>query len=310
MDLRGDTGMSIPTFVTTEPFSAGRQVTLGEDEAQHIRVRRLNIGARVALLDGQGLRGTGLLVRIAKRNATVEVETISTQAAPRPVHLLLPIADKDRMLWLAEKAAELGASSWRPVQFRRSRSVAVRGEGIVFNQKVAARMVSALEQCGNAWMPVIFPDATVDRAIAAAPQGMRFILDGAGDPLAHTSLSGSAGVPGASAAADGDAGDPGSPIVVVVGPAGGVELDERQRFIDAGFRPVSIGANVLRFETAAVAALAIVRSLIGERGVSDYANTTLIDATNGVPVPDSMHNATVRTAADSTGATTGNGSDD
>lgn len=284
--MRGEPRVSIPTFVTTEAFSAGRQVTLGEDEAQHIRVRRLNIGSHVALLNGQGLRGTGLLVRLAKRNATVEVESIATQAAPRAVHLLLPIAEKDRMLWLAEKAAELGTSSWRPVQFRRSRSVAVRGEGIMFNQKVAARMASALEQCGNAWMPVIYPDATVDRAIAAAPPGMRFILDAAGEPLAHTSLNESVGVPADSAAADGDAGDPGAPIVIVVGPAGGVEIDERQRFVDAGFRPVSIGSNVLRFETAAVAALGIVRSLIGERGVSDYANVTLAGASDEVPVPD------------------------
>ena len=128
---------------------------------------RIDAGAAVQLADGQGSRAIGAVLRIAKRNATVQVDRIEQLPPPAPVHLLLPIADKDRMLWLAEKAAELGATSWRPVQYRRSRSVAARGEGTVFTQKVAARMQSALEQSRNAWLPTIYPEATLDRAIAA-----------------------------------------------------------------------------------------------------------------------------------------------
>lgn len=240
--------MSTPTFVTTEPFTAGRQVTLGEDEVHHIRVRRLDVGARVALLDGHGLRGSGVLRRIARRNATVDVETATQEAPRRAVHLLLPIADKERMLWLAEKSAELGAASWRPVQFRRSRSVAGRGEGTMFTQKAAARMRGALEQSGSAWMPAIYPDANVDRAIAAAPAGVRLVLDAAGAPIVGISL--------ADAADDGA----GAPITLVVGPEGGIEPDELKQFTDAGFVAAAVGATTLRFETAAVAALAVVQS--------------------------------------------------
>ena len=266
--------MSTPTFVTTEPFVAGRQVTLGEDEAHHIRVRRLDIGTRVALLDGQGTRGAGTLVRLAKRNATVEVDAVDTEPALRPIHLLLPIAEKERMLWLAEKAAELGASSWRPVQFRRSKSVAAKGEGPMFTQKVSARMAAALEQSGNAWLPVIHPEATVERAVAAAPDGLRVLLDAGGVAFAQMAAlramagggaPGSAGDPGGSraAAVSTGAGDELLPtsLTIAVGPEGGIEDDELQRFVDAGFLRASIGSTILRFETAAIAALGIARSV-------------------------------------------------
>lgn len=264
--------MSTPTFLSTESFFAGQQVTLGEDAAHHMRVRRLDVGTRVALLDGRGTRGEGVIVRLAKRNATVEVESAQAEPQPRAVHLLLPIADKDRMLWLAEKAAELGAASWRPVQFRRSKSVASRGEGTMFNQKVAARMTSAIEQSGSAWLPAIFPDATVDRAIAAAPEGIRVVLDCGGAPLARMAINpapahatNGAGAGESSDATGAGAGpDPlfAQPVVIAIGPEGGLEPDELERLTEAGFARASIGSTILRFETAAVAALGIVQSLM------------------------------------------------
>jgi len=268
--------LSTPTFVSAESFAAGQQVTLGEDAAHHMRVRRLDVGTRVALLDGRGTRGEGVIVRLVRRNATVAVEAAQSEPQPRAVHLLLPIADKDRMLWLAEKAAELGAASWRPVQFRRSKSVASRGEGTMFTQKVAARMISAIEQSGSAWLPAIFPDATVDRAIAAAPEGIRVVLDGAGAPLARMAISpspvhatnGAGAGPSSDATGAGAGPDPmlAPPVVMVIGPEGGIEPDELEHLTEAGFTRASIGSTILRFETAAVAALGIVQSLIaGER---------------------------------------------
>jgi 16S rRNA (uracil1498-N3)-methyltransferase len=235
--------VSLPTFITADPFAAGQQIQLTEQDAHHIRVRRLDVGTRVALLNGEGLRGTGQLVRLTKKAATVEVATAEQEAPRREVHLLLPIAEKDRMLWLAEKATELGVSSWRPVVFRRSKSVASRGEGTMFTQKVVARMRGAMEQSGNAWMPTVFPEANVDRAIAAATSGCRFVLDGAGVPLAAQLADGCQG----------------QPIVIVVGPEGGIEEDEMEKFVAAGFVKTAIGSTILRFETAGVSALALVR---------------------------------------------------
>ena len=256
--VRGDRKeslMALATFVTTEPFMAGHTVTLGEDEARHIRVLRLELGQPVGLLDGRGMRGRGVLVRLAKRHAAVAVETVASVEPPPSVHLMLPVADRDRMLWLAEKATELAATSWRPVVFKRSKSVNPRGEGTTFQQKVAARMAGALGQSHGAWLPATYPDATVERAIAATPEGPKLVLDMAGEPM---------GLLVAEAMANAREHGAGflKPITIVVGPEGGMESTELEQFVAAGFRVVSLGHTVLRFETAAVAALAVVRAAL------------------------------------------------
>jgi len=238
--------VSLPTFITTEQLVAESSVLLGEDAAHHMRVRRLEAGAPVQLADGQGARGTGTIVRIAKRNATVQVGACEYLDPLPPVHVIVPIADRERMLWLGEKATELGASSWRPVMFKRSRSVTPRGEGPTFQQRLRARMVSALEQSGGAWLPVPYPDATVETCIAAAPDGVRLVLVKDGEPI----------VPRLSA-------DLSVPITIVLGPEGGLEPGEVETFVNAGFTPASLGASLLRFETAGVAALAVARAVRG-----------------------------------------------
>ncbi len=244
--------MSLPTFCTDDAFHAGTSITLGEDAAHHMRVRRLDVGARVRLLDGQGTRGEGLLTQLAKRHATVAVDVAESVEPPAPIHVLLPVADKERMLWLAEKLTELGVASWRPVMFRRSKHVTPRGEGPQFHQKARARMLSALEQSGGAWLPVMYPEATVEHAIAARPDGQGLLLNAGAAPLLVALDS------GATPASPGGAGP--REISIVIGPEGGLEAAEVEAFKAAGFTVASLGAQVLRFETAAVAGVAVARA--------------------------------------------------
>ena len=236
--------MSLPTFIISEPLQAESSVTLGEDAAHHMRVLRLDAGAPVRLADGQGSRALGSVLRIAKRNATVQVDECSFADPLPPVHLIVPIADRERMLWLGEKATELAATSWRPVMFKRSRSVSPRGEGTTFQQKLHARMASALEQSGGAWLPMPYPDATVETCIAAAPEGIRLVLDVNGAPILESLGR-----------------DAGAPVTIVLGPEGGLEQTELEAFVAAGFTPVSLGSSLLRFETAGVAALGVARAV-------------------------------------------------
>lgn len=239
---RGDpSGLAV--FVTDDTPVSGATSVLGEDAAHHMRVRRIDVGTVVGLRDGMGHIATGTLVRLAKGAAHVEVSAVTAVPPPRAVHVLVPVADRDRMLWLAEKAAELACASWRPVLWRRSRSVSPRGEGVTFLAKVQARMRSALAQSQGAWLPQVFPEATPDRAALASPEGTRLLLDAGGVPMAG------AGAP----ALDG-------PVTIAVGPEGGFEAEERDVLIGAGFQPVSLGGTILRFETAAVVALGIVRA--------------------------------------------------
>ena len=230
------------TFFAPDPYAVGATVTLGEEAAHHIRVRRLEIGQPVNLVNGDGGRAAGTLVRVARGHAAVDVVRVETVDAPPAVHLLLPVADRERMLWLAEKATELQVASWRPVLWRRSKSVSPRGEGVTFNAKVRARMAGALEQSGAAWLPSVFPESSLERAIAAAPDGDRILLDGEGDAFGARRS--------------------GTAITIAVGPEGGLESDERELLVAASFALARIGTSTLRFETAAVAAIGVARALL------------------------------------------------
>lgn len=233
----------IATFFSPEPPVAGGVTTLGEEAAHHMRVRRMGPSERIRLTDGAGTVGTGVLVRLTKTQAAVDVEQVE-QVDPLPeVHLLVPIADRERMLWLSEKSAELGATTWRPVLWHRSHSVTPRGEGAAFQAKIRARMIAALEQSGGAWLPALYPDAPLDRALAATPAGTRLLLDPEGEPMLGT--------------------HPAAPLTIAIGPEGGLDDAERGALLGAGFAPVTIAASILRFETAAIAGLAIARASLG-----------------------------------------------
>src|SRR5262245_8603129 len=101
---RVSAGAPVPRFFAPEPLVGSGSVTLGEDAARHMRVLRMGVGASVVLLNGQGARAHGTLRTLAKRNATISIEHVDSVAAPAAVHALVPIADRDRMLWLAEKS--------------------------------------------------------------------------------------------------------------------------------------------------------------------------------------------------------------
>ena len=105
-------------------------------------------------------------------------------------------------------------------------------------------MIAALTQSDGGWLPEIFPSAPPTRALAAAPEGSRLLLDAAAETsLLAVELSG--------------------PVSIAVGPEGGLDPRERDEMIDGGFTPVSLVGGTLRFETAGIAALAIARSMLG-----------------------------------------------
>jgi 16S rRNA (uracil1498-N3)-methyltransferase len=233
---------ALATFFIGEPLVPGRVAVLGEAETHHVHVRRMNVGDRVRLVDGVGAVATGTVAKLTKVQALVSVERVEHVDPLPPIHLIVPIADRERMLWLAEKATELGVVSWRPALWRRSRSVSPRGEGVGFQRKVRARMMAALTQSGGAWLPVLYPDATLERAIASCPAGGRWLLDAEGEPVAAQPLA--------------------PPVTIAVGPEGGIEPAEQSELIAAGFTPVKLAPLTLRFETAGVAALSIARAAL------------------------------------------------
>lgn len=231
----------VATFHVPGPWSD--RIELGEAAAHHVHVKRLQDGDPVRLTDGAGRRAHGVLARLGKRGAAVLLDPASVEhvAAPAAITLLAPVGDRDRMLLLAEKAVELGLTTWQPVVYARSRSVSPRGEGAAFREKVRARMVAALEQSGGAWLPAVHDERPLADALDVAG-GQGLLLDGGGAPIASLCSSLAA------------------PLRVALGPEGGLEPAERAALAEAGWRAVSLGGNVLRFETAGIAALAVLRA--------------------------------------------------
>ena len=239
------TRSAVATFFADAELVAGKEVDLGEESAQHARVRRLSQGEKVRLTNGRGSLARGCIERLCKSALAISIDEVSSVARPPHLGLFLPVADRDRMLWLAEKCTELAVSQWQPVIFRRSASVSPRGEGEGFERKVRARMVGALEQSGGSWLPEVMPPLSLAEALVRADESGddHFLLDRGGAPLVRARPAGAADV--------------------MVGPEGGIEDDERSLIVDShGWLPSSLGETTLRFETAGVVAVGLLRALM------------------------------------------------
>lgn len=230
-------------FADTAPV-AGAALPLGEGAAHHARVKRLGAGDPVRVTDGAGRVATGVIASLGRAELVVEVRDASLLPPPGPIHLRVPVADRERMLWLAEKATELGITSWQTVRFRRSASVSPRGEGPGFGAKLRARMIAALEQSGGAWLPEILPEATASGLPNNDADALRLLLHAGGSPLLSV-----AGL------------SPRAHPVLLLGPEGGLESDELEMLTAAGWRLAALADTTLRFETAGVAAVAVCRAL-------------------------------------------------
>jgi 16S rRNA (uracil1498-N3)-methyltransferase len=235
---------ALATFFADERLAPGASLMLPEEVARHIHVRRLREGDVLRLTNGRGAIADATRERLPKDRAVVTIGDVAD--VPRPPHLglLIPVADRERMLWLAEKAAELAVTSWQPVHFERSASVSPRGEGEKFAQKVRARMIGAIEQSGGGWIPDIAPELSLADALVRSAEAnrARFLLERGGEPL----------VDQRPVAAD-----------LLLGPEGGIEPSERELIVEEhGWLPASLAETTLRFETAGVVAAGVLRALM------------------------------------------------
>jgi 16S rRNA (uracil1498-N3)-methyltransferase len=237
----------VGTFVVDTPLDVIGVVTLGDSAAHHARVKRLVEGDRVRVTDGAGQMGRGDITAIRRGSMEVTLETLESVPRPYAIHLRVPIGDRERMLWLAEKASELGATTWQAVRFKRSASVSPRGEGVAFGEKTRARMAGALEQSGGAWMPRLLPEVSVHELAVAAGE-LPIMLQADGSPLLSL-------VPHASDATP----------VLLFGPEGGMEPHERQHLEASGWKSATLATSTLRFETAGIAGLAVLRAAYIQR---------------------------------------------
>ena len=246
MSLRGGAPPSA-TVVAKGPFLAGGVVILDEDEAHHLRVRRVGDGAVIRLVDGRGAVATA---RISLEGTVTSARVVATTmiGAPPPTELILGAGDRDRFLSAVEKATELGATRIVPVLAERVGGVATRFQASHV-EKAAARAREAVKQCGATWTPLVSSPVSLGEAIrqpagaGAAHAPMRFLADPDGGPMPALRE--------------------GAAVQWAIGPEGGFTEAESTQLKGAGFTPVTLGRSTLRFDTAAVAALAMTAAMRG-----------------------------------------------
>ena len=217
-----------------EPF------VLDGEEARHLtRVLRARVGDTVRLFDGRGRWGIFRIERIGKRDAGLGLVEEHAEPAPAfPLALAVGWSKGLRRGFLLEKAVELGASAVWFWQAARSQGE-VPGDG---KEGWERQLIAAAKQCGTAWLPEIRTFAGPGNvALAAAGMGSKVLCWEREDARLVD--------PGALATRQG--------CVAVLGPEGGLEEWEAAIFTGHGFTPVSLGPNILRFETAAAFVLSL-----------------------------------------------------
>lgn len=236
----------MPRIFCPVPLHTGLNRDLPAGAARHVQVLRLQPGATVTLFNGEGGEWEATVTRMGRSEVAVEVgghRAVEREAA-RAVHLVAGITANERMDWLVEKAAELGAASLTPLEAARS-VLKLRGERA--DKKLAhwqGVAVAACEQCGRNRVPPVLAARTL-AAWLASPQGMQ----AAAGARLLLSLH-----PHAQPLADAVAGA--TTVTLLSGPEGGLTPDEEAAALAAGFVPVTLGPRVLRAETAPLAVLA------------------------------------------------------
>ena len=220
----------------------GEIVLLDEDESRHLRSLRLDEGETILLTDGQGYMRAARLGRL--RGHRREALLLESRAAPEslPLELAVAVGNRNRMLWLIEKATEFGVQIISLVETARSKSVSDAGRSAGFRAKAERRALSAMKQSGSARLPEIRAPVELSDFVerfSARATGTGILLHRSGPRLA-TRLA---------AARD--------PVTVLVGPEGGFTEEEIHRCVEAGFLTAGLGPTVLRFETAALASVAV-----------------------------------------------------
>ena len=163
------------------------------------------------------------------------------------MHYLFALLKAARLDYMVQKAVEMGVSRLQPVFTRHGQAARVNTE------RMRANAIEAAEQCGILTLPEISEPVALSRLLAEwdAVRRLVFCDENAetADPIVAL------------------AGLPRSPLAVLIGPEGGFAADERASLMKLpNVVRLSLGPRILRADTAAVAALALVQAVLGDWG--------------------------------------------
>jgi len=241
-----------PRLYVEASLTGGRTLELDPAQASYLRnVLRLKAGAHVLVFNGRNGEWRATLADRGKRALSLALgEQTRTQTSPLDLHYLFAPLKHARLDYMVQKAVEMGASCLQPVLTRHTQVTRVNLE------RMQANAIEAAEQCGILTLPEIAAPNSFERMLAERrPERLLIFCDEEAevkDPLA------------ALAAVRPAAGTP-PPLAVLIGPEGGFAEDERAALLRApNVVRLALGPRILRADTAAVAALALVDAVLGD----------------------------------------------
>ena len=241
-----------PRIYLDAPLTGGAEVAFDRDQANYLRnVLRLGQGDAVLLFNGRDGEWQARLALTGKRALSATVgERLRQQPEPLDLHFLFAPLKHARLDYLVQKAVEMGASRLQPVITRHTQVARVNTE------RMRANAIEAAQQCGVLTLPEI-KEPVAFKTIAGSDDAERLLVFCDEDAEVTDPLAALA------AARPIERGLP--PLAVLIGPEGGFAEDEREALRK---RPnvvrIALGPRILRADTAAVAALALVQAVLGD----------------------------------------------
>jgi 16S rRNA (uracil1498-N3)-methyltransferase len=242
------TDFRTPRLYVDEPLATGAEVKLDPHQTNYlVNVLRLGNGASVLLFNGRDGEFTSTLAVTARKTASLIVgaRTRAQEAPPDIDYLFAPLKHA-RLDYMAQKAVEMGVRRLRPIITRHTQVARVNLERLRLNA------IEASEQCGVIWAPEVAPVEPLAEALKRWPAERLLVF--CDEEAEQTSpLDALIG-----AHADGGVG-------LLIGPEGGFDHDERAAILSAPrVVRLSLGPRILRADTAAVAALALIQATLGD----------------------------------------------
>ena len=235
-----------PRLFVDAPLAGGTEVALDRAQAHYLKdVLRLTTGGQVLVFNGRDGEWSAAFTPLKRTAALAVGVKTREQTAAADLHYLFAPLKAARLDYMVQKAVEMGVSRLQPVFTRHTQAARVNSE------RMRANAIEAAEQCGVLALPDIAPPIGFAEWLAGRdPARLLVFCDEAADEANP--------IPALAAL-------PPSPVAVLIGPEGGFADDERAALLKAGnVVRLSLGPRILRADTAAVAALALVQAAIGD----------------------------------------------
>jgi len=223
------------------------RVLIDPIQARHAReVLRLAEGATVELFDDQGATATGQLVFVDDHATAVDVsEIVQPKLGSEPQLIVASAVPKgERADWMVEKLSELGVAAFIPLAAVRS---VVLPKGTGKHCRWTRIATESAKQSRRTGVMRIEPLMPLNELLSRNPNGLLLSMDAAAKSILDARAANSPGE-----------------LILFIGPEGGWTESEIEAFSAAGIQPVRLTSTILRVETAAIAAAAVLQSLIAQ----------------------------------------------